>query len=98
MGLLERSDRFDAAIVDVHMPEKDGYEVCELAKSLHANLPVLLLVGVFEPFDEDRYRQCGADEVLKKPFDSQDLLRIMERLLARPPHRESRVMDTPRKR
>ena len=43
---------------------------------------VLLLVGTFEPFQEDEAGRAGADGWLKKPFDSQELLRRVEQLLA----------------
>lgn len=78
--LLEQQ-QFDIVIADVHMPGKSGYEVCEHAKRLNPEVPVLLFVGAFEPFSEDLYRGCGADQVLKKPFDSTDLLMITNRLL-----------------
>ena len=39
----------DLVIADVHMPGADGYEVCQRAKAMRAGLPVLLLVGTFEP-------------------------------------------------
>ena len=64
----------DIVLADVHMPGANGYEVCRRAKELHPHVPVLLLVGTFEPFDEAKAREAGADSYLKKPFDSQDLL------------------------
>lgn len=69
-------------IADVHMPGANGYEVCRQAKQRRPGLPVLLLVGSFEPFDEGVAEGCGADGFLKKPFDSQDLLQRVEELLA----------------
>lgn len=64
----------DIVLADVHMPGANGYEVCRRAKELHPHVPVLLLVGTFEPFDEAKAREAGADSYLKKPFDSQELL------------------------
>ena len=72
----------DFVIADVHMPGANGYEVCRRAKQLRQDLPVLLLVGTFEPFDEGQARSVGADSFLKKPFDSQELLQRVEELLA----------------
>ena len=71
----------DIVLADVHMPGANGYEVCRRAKELHPQVPVLLLVGTFEPFDEARAREAGADSFLKKPFDSQELLELVGRLL-----------------
>src|SRR6476661_5146979 len=72
----------DFVIADVHMPGANGYEVCRRAKQMRPDLPVLLLVGTFEPFDEAQARAVGADSHLKKPFDSQELLQRVEELLA----------------
>ncbi|MGH9360398.1 MAG: response regulator transcription factor, partial [Thermoanaerobaculia bacterium] len=71
-----------------HMPGASGYEVCRRAKELHPGVPVLLLVGTFEPFDEGKAREVGADSFLKKPFDSQELLQTVDRLLGPRPNRE----------
>lgn len=72
----------DVVIADVHMPGADGYEVCGRSKEIHPSVPVLLLVGTFETFDADAATRCGADGHLKKPFDSQELLRRVRELAA----------------
>ncbi len=72
----------DFVIADVHMPGANGYEVCRRSKQLRISVPVLLLVGTFEPFDENEARAAGADSFLKKPFDSQELLQRVQELLA----------------
>ena len=48
--------RPDIVLCDIIMPEKDGYEVCEHIKTnpTYAHVPVLLLTGAFEPFDQER--------------------------------------------
>lgn len=72
----------DFVIADVHMPGADGYDVAKQSKSLRPEVPVLLLVSTFEPFDEDEARKSGCDAFLKKPFDSQELQQLVERLSA----------------
>ncbi|HEY3492129.1 MAG TPA: response regulator, partial [Solirubrobacterales bacterium] len=69
-------------IADVHMPGANGYEVCRRSKERRPDVPVLLLVGTFEPFDEAQSRAAGADSYLKKPFDSQELLQRVGELLS----------------
>ena len=81
LAALPKADP-DFIILDVHMPGANGYEVCRRAKQSNPGIPVLLLVGTFEPFDEGHARSCGADSILKKPFDSQELLERVEELLA----------------
>ncbi len=73
--------RPDLVLADVHMPGASGLEVCRLAKELHPGLPVVLMVGTFEPFEEADATAAGADSYLKKPFDSQELLRLVAELM-----------------
>jgi CheY-like chemotaxis protein len=77
--------RPDLILADVVMPGKNGYEVCEAVKSTPATarIPVVLLSGTFEPFDRDRADRIGADRVVSKPFDAQQLLDEIETLLTR---------------
>lgn len=76
----------DLILADVVMPEKNGYELCEAIKAnpATARVPVVLLSGTFEPFDRDRADRLGCDAIVSKPFDSQQLLRQVEALFARP--------------
>ena len=62
----------DVVLADVNMPGLDGYQICHNIKTNEAtkNTPVILLVGSFEPFDEQRAMQVGADDYLTKPFQS----------------------------
>src|SRR6266545_860186 len=82
-----REERPDLILADVVMPEKNGYEVCETIKGdpATAKIPVVLLSGTFEPFDRERAEHIGADAIVSKPFDSQQLLSQVEALLARAP-------------
>jgi len=76
--------RPDIALLDVIMPETNGYEVCQHVKHDPATsrIPVLLLTGTFEPFDRKRADSVGADGHLTKPFESQVLISRVEELIA----------------
>lgn len=78
----------DLVIADVHMPGLNGYDLARRAKQWRSRLPVLLLVGTFEPFDKGQFTESGANAVLKKPFDSQELLRQAQDLLQSVPAAE----------
>jgi CheY-like chemotaxis protein len=80
-----REARPDLVLADVMMPGKDGYEVCETLKADPElrHVPVLLLSGTFEPFDEERARRAGADGHITKPFEAQALVDQVNALLAR---------------
>jgi CheY-like chemotaxis protein len=73
----------DVVLLDVIMPEKNGYEVCEALKAdpATASLPVLLLCGTFEPFDARRAEAAGASGHLTKPFESHALVARVEELM-----------------
>ena len=68
--------RPDLILADVVMPEKDGYQVCVEIKndSDLAGIPIILLTGTFESFDEARSKEVGADDYITKPFESQTLI------------------------
>ncbi len=78
-----RSVRPDIVLCDIIMPEKNGYEVCEFIKSSDdlSHIPVLLLTGAFEPFDQERARKAGCDGFLAKPFEPQTLISKVRELL-----------------
>lgn len=71
-----KESRPDVMLVDALMPGKNGYEVCEEVRRDPGlrDVPLLLLVGAFEPFDEERARNSGADAHITKPFESQNLI------------------------
>ncbi len=62
----------DLVLADVNMPGLDGYEICEIIKQDEKtkHIPVIFLVGTFEPFDEEKAERVGADDFLTKPFQS----------------------------
>jgi CheY-like chemotaxis protein len=78
----------DIVLADVFMPEPNGYALCERIKTDERtrHIPVVLLVGTFEPFNEAEARRVGADEVLTKPFQSiRDLVNKVGGLLGGQP-------------
>lgn len=89
----------DVVLADVFMPSPNGYEVCEYVKTNEQfkHIPVVLLVGSFEPFDEAEARRVGADDILTKPFQS--IRRLIDRvgaLVSSPSaERESPTLELP---
>lgn len=72
LRLLEIERPPDIVLADAVMPGPDGYELCERIKGDERlrHVPVVLLVGTFEPYNEAEARRVGADTVLTKPFQS----------------------------
>jgi CheY-like chemotaxis protein len=91
-----REQRPDLILADVVMPEKNGYEVCEAIKGdpATARIPVVLLSGTFEPFDRERAERIGAEAIVSKPFDSQQLLAQVEALLDRVPPASTQAIES----
>jgi CheY-like chemotaxis protein len=76
----------DLVLADVFMPVRNGYEVCRYVKEdpTLSHIPVILLVGAFDPLDEQEAQRVGADGVLKKPFVPPDpLIAMVKSALAR---------------
>lgn len=76
----------DVVLADVVMPGKNGYEVCEAIKqdARLAHIPVLLLTGTFEVFDEARATRAGADGQITKPFEARALVERVNEYMNRP--------------
>jgi CheY-like chemotaxis protein len=74
----------DVVITDVIMPDKDGFEVCQFIKQhpLLCKTPVVLLSGVVNREVADKAFSVKADELIRKPFQPQDLIARVKQLLA----------------
>jgi CheY-like chemotaxis protein len=81
--------RPDIVITDVIMPDQDGYSVCSQIKQnpLYAKIPVILMSGVVNKNVADRAVAVQADELVRKPFQPQELIGRVKNLLghANPP-------------
>lgn len=76
----------DIVLVDVGLTGTSGYRICEMIKQDDAtqHIPVLLLVGAFEPFDQELAEKAECDGFLTKPFHSiRDLVGRVWELLGR---------------
>ncbi len=71
---VEKLNQFtpDVVLADIFMPGVDGYGLCRYIKEnkRFQGVPVMLLVGSFEPFDEAEAKRAGADDIVTKPFQS----------------------------
>ncbi|HKS39557.1 MAG TPA: response regulator [Blastocatellia bacterium] len=73
----------DLVLADIFMPGKNGYELCEHIKRSpqFSKVPVVLLIGAFEPFNEAEARRVHADAHLTKPFESRTLVETVRKLI-----------------
>src|SRR4051812_14705116 len=73
----------DVVISDVIMPDKDGYEVCQYIKQhpKFGQTPVILMSGVVNRSVAEKAFAVKADELIRKPFQPQDLIARVRHLL-----------------
>ena len=66
----------DLVLLDIHMPEINGYEVCEKLKAdeLTQNIPVIFISALNEIFDKVKAFQVGGVDYISKPFQSEEVL------------------------
>jgi CheY-like chemotaxis protein len=77
-------DAPDLVICDVIMPDKDGYQICEYVKT-HPDLartPVLLISGIVNGAVLERAAKVHSDDVMRKPFAAEELVRKIDGFLA----------------
>ena len=81
--LLADRDRFDAVILDVMLPGRDGFEVATALRAGGQFVPILMLTARGRPEDVLKGFEAGADDYLSKPFDLGILLARLRGLLRR---------------
>jgi PAS domain S-box-containing protein len=96
LALLER-EPFDLLLLDIHMPELDGFQVVgamrERERTAGGHLPVIALTARSRQEDRERCLRAGMDEVLVKPFNATDLWAAMDRILRTHSRRQPPRLD-----
>lgn len=82
LNILQNTDDLSLAILDVMMPEINGYNVCKQAKEF-TNIPILILTAKAEDDDQINAFNSGADDYMSKPFSFPVLLLRIKALLKR---------------
>lgn len=89
MGLAMEHGKYDLVLLDVGLPDIDGFEVTrELRRS--SRLPIILLTAREDVFDKIIGLELGADDYVSKPFEPRELLARVRSVL-----RRSKAMGTP---
>ncbi|HUG25450.1 response regulator transcription factor [Piscinibacter sp.] len=83
-----RSLRYDAAILDVMLPEMDGFELCRTIRR-ESDIPIVMLTARGDVMDRVVGLELGADDYLPKPFEPRELLARLQTIL-----RRTRAPDT----
>lgn len=86
-----RGEPVDLVILDVMMPDMDGFEVCRLARR-ESLVPILMLTARDAGVDKVNGLDCGADDYVVKPFETDELLARVRALLRRAQPRHVEVL------
>jgi DNA-binding response OmpR family regulator len=81
--LLSKKENFDAIVLDIMLPGKDGFSVVSELRAARNFVPVLMLTARSRPEDVLKGFAAGADDYLPKPFDLSILLARLQGLLRR---------------
>ena len=77
-----RAGGFDVAILDVMLPEMDGFELCRTTRK-ESNIPIVMLTARGDVMDRVVGLELGADDYLPKPFEPRELLARIQTILRR---------------
>jgi len=77
------SEPYDLIVLDVMLPDLDGFSVCRRLRAMRSTVPVLMLTARDSIEDRVLGLDCGADDYLVKPFDPRELLARVRALLRR---------------
>jgi len=81
LAALARAD-FDAVILDVNLPDRDGFDVCRNIRA-RSSVPIVMLTARGEETDRIVGLELGADDYLPKPFNPRELLARLKAVLRR---------------
>jgi two-component system, OmpR family, response regulator len=87
------NDNPDLVIIDIMMPNMDGFELCRNLRRYYENMPVLMLTAKGELASKVKGFGLGADDYLTKPFEGDELILRIQALLRRYKIEASKVIQ-----
>ncbi|GAB3698174.1 response regulator transcription factor [Spirosoma flavus] len=89
---LFRQGVYDIIILDVNLPQMNGFELCQLIRSENEGVPVLMLTALDSLADKSDGFNAGADDYLAKPFEFQELLLRVRALTRRNSPKHTQIL------
>lgn len=83
LEICEREKNIDLVLMDLQMPDMNGYEATTILKQKYPNLPVIAQTAFAMSDDRDKAINAGCDDYLAKPIKSNDLLMMCMKYLNR---------------
>ena len=81
IDIIRSSQQIDLVVMDIMMPELDGYEATRMIKSSHREIPVIAQTAYAMAGDKERMQEAGCDDYVSKPLDFKHALSVMNRHL-----------------
>jgi len=80
---MARREKPDLVLLDLLLPKLNGYDVCNalMRDNLTRHIPILIISTLDNPESVEKAKLCGARNFMKKPYNLDDLLREIKRLL-----------------
>jgi PAS domain S-box-containing protein len=83
VNLFRNIKNIDLVIMDIQLPEMDGFEATRIIRTMNSNIPVIAQTAFAMSDDKEKMKQAGFDDYISKPIDINQLLAIVHRWLTR---------------
>ena len=77
------SNKYDLILLDIMLPEKDGWQICREIRNSDCNSPIIIITAKVEETDKVLGLEMGADDYITKPFSPRELIARMKAVLRR---------------
>jgi DNA-binding response OmpR family regulator len=91
---LARSEAPDAVILDVMLPDLNGYAACEQLRRIRPQVPILMLTARSQEMDKIRGLDAGADDYVTKPFSVNELIARIRAIFRRASRTPANIPET----
>ncbi|MFO7369940.1 MAG: ATP-binding protein [Bacteroidales bacterium] len=81
IDIVRSAQQIDLVVMDIMMPELDGYEATRIIKSINSEIPVIAQTAYAMAGDKERMQEAGCDDYISKPLDFKHSLSVMNRYL-----------------
>lgn len=88
---MYQNNSFDIIVLDINLPELDGYQLCKIIREDNKNIPVIILTALSTLDDKIEGYDAGADDYITKPFEFKELLMKIRVLLRRASDNRSQI-------
>ncbi len=89
-----KSEHFDLILLDIMLPQVSGFQICEQIRLINPDIPILILSAKDSSSDKVKGLKLGADDYLAKPFNLEELILRIQKLLVRSNPEEKKLQQS----